>query len=164
MRGIDGIRDARADTYDDVVGAVAERVRRGLVARFGVEVGTDACAEALAWAWEHLDEVAAATNRAGLLYRVGQSRARRLRRWNDRRSGFPSTHRWVARDAPDLDDEVIDALRKLRYRERVAVLLRHGYGFTYSEIALMLGVSEAAITNHIHRGLAKLRQILENDA
>ena len=29
------------------------RVRRGLVATYGVDVGTEAAADARAWAWEH---------------------------------------------------------------------------------------------------------------
>jgi DNA-directed RNA polymerase specialized sigma24 family protein len=41
------------------------------------------------------------------------------------------------------------------------VLLVHGYGFTYREVVDLLHVSEAAVTNHIHRGLTRLRSLLE---
>ncbi|MEO8695965.1 MAG: sigma factor-like helix-turn-helix DNA-binding protein [Acidimicrobiales bacterium] len=46
---------------------------------------------------------------------------------------------------------------------RVAVLLVHGYSFTYREVAALLGVSEAAVTNYVHRGLTRLRSILEKN-
>ena len=45
----------------------------------------------------------------------------------------------------------------------MAVLLVHGYGFSYREVAEVLDVSEAAVTNHVHRGLRKLRSRLEGE-
>jgi DNA-directed RNA polymerase specialized sigma24 family protein len=42
----------------------------------------------------------------------------------------------------------------------VAVVLVHCFGYRYREVAELLGVSEAAVTNHVHRGLARLRSML----
>ena len=44
-------------------------------------MGAEVTAETMAWACEHLDELAEMENPAGYLYRVGQSQARRLARW-----------------------------------------------------------------------------------
>jgi RNA polymerase sigma factor (sigma-70 family) len=154
--------DPRRAEYDRVVVPVTERVRRALVAQYGVEIGTDVAAEVARWSWEHLDRLASIDNLAGYLFRVGQSAVRRHRRWQRMASRFPQGGSWVAAIEPDLDDDVIDALKRLSSRQRVAVLLVHGYGFSYRDVADLLGVSDAAVTNHVHRGLTKLRQLLES--
>jgi DNA-directed RNA polymerase specialized sigma24 family protein len=43
------------------------------------------------------------------------------------------------------------------------VLLVKSYGFSYREAADVLGLSEAAITNHVHRGLERLRTMMGDD-
>jgi len=55
------------------------RLRRGLVPVLGVDLATDAAAEALAYGWEHWDRVGDMDNPAGYLYRVGRDRARRMK-------------------------------------------------------------------------------------
>ena len=41
----------------------------------------------------------------------------------------------------------------------------HMYSFTYREVAELIGVTEAAVTNYVHRGLKRLRHLLaERDA
>ena len=60
--------------------------------------------------------------------------------------------------------EVIDvfrALEQLRPAQRSAVMLVRSYGFTYAETAEVLNVSEQAVANHLHRGMKKLRTIME---
>ena len=52
-------------------------LHRALVARNGLDRGADAAASAMAWAWEHRDELAAIDNPVGYLYRVGQRSLRR---------------------------------------------------------------------------------------
>jgi RNA polymerase sigma-70 factor (ECF subfamily) len=153
--------ETRRDLFNEVVVPLERRLSRGLIAHFGVEIGTDVTSHALAWAWEHLEQVAAADNPAGLLFRVGQSAARRHRRWERGRVSFPAEPAWAATYAPELDDEVVQALRKLNPPRRTAVLMVHGYGFTYREVASMLGITETAVTNHLHRGVSQLRRILE---
>src|SRR3954447_2141911 len=68
--------DGRA-AFGDFVGLVEQRLRRALVAAYGAEVGRDATADALAWAWQHWDRVQGMANPAGYLWRVGQTSARR---------------------------------------------------------------------------------------
>ena len=62
-----------------------------------------------------------------------------------------------------LDFDLFDALRRVSADQRVALVLVHGYGFSYSEAAEVLDTSVAAVTNRIHRGLRRVRRILEPD-
>jgi RNA polymerase sigma factor (sigma-70 family) len=151
-----------ATSFDQLVDDHLVRVRRAAVARFGAEVGGEVAAEARAWAWANRDQVLGADNPAGLLFRVAQSRAR-------------THHRWAARRAPvellpdhDLHEatpELVDlfrALSRLSDPQRIAVVLVHAHGERYDDVAAVLGVSTAAVTNHVHRGLKKLRSMLED--
>jgi RNA polymerase sigma-70 factor (ECF subfamily) len=139
--------------------AIEQTVRRALVARNGLHAGSDAAAEAMAWAWQHRDRLATIDEPAAYLYRVGQTAARRLRRWQRRESqlGFEP----IANDPPgSFDAELFGALARLRRDQRVAVVMVHCYSYRYREVAQLLGISEAAVTNHVHRGLARLRVLL----
>ena len=44
-----------------------------------------------------------------------------------------------------------------------AVVLVHMYGFSYREVADVIGASDAAVTNYVHRGLKRLRDVLERE-
>jgi RNA polymerase sigma factor (sigma-70 family) len=52
------------------------------------------------------------------------------------------------------------SLAGLPDRQRQAVMLVHGYGWTLSEVAEMLGVSKATVQKHADRGVRKLRDSL----
>jgi RNA polymerase sigma-70 factor (ECF subfamily) len=146
-------------SFDDFASSVGEQVRRGLVAFYGVEIGSEATAEAMTLAWERWAEVEQMDNPGGFLFRVGQSRARPHVRWARRRGAFPSGER----SSPDTDPSVFDllaALGRLSAAQRTAVLLTKSHGFSYREVADLLNVTEAAVTNHVHRGLANLRSLM----
>jgi DNA-directed RNA polymerase specialized sigma24 family protein len=153
--------ESPAQQFDRLVGPIERQVRRALVARYGVDVGVETTADAVAWAWEHLDELDRMTNPAGYMFRVGQTAARRLRRLGRRDLVFPTepTHS----DLVPLDFDLFDALRHVSADQRVALVLVHGYGFSYREAADVLDTSVAAVTNHIHRGLRRVRRILEKN-
>lgn len=128
-------------------------LRRALVAGYGVERGREATAEALAYAWEHWERVQAMENSIGYLYRVGQSRSR------DRRQGlsFPP----VPAEAPGwIEPDLPEALTGLSERERLAVVLIEGFGWTHREVAEMAGLSPSSVQSYLSRGLRKLRRTL----
>lgn len=143
--------------FDAFVERAAPGLRRALVVRYGVEVGVEACADALAYGWEHWDRLADLANPAGYLYRVGQSSARRHHRLG-RRVVLPP-------EAPDAAIEpepgLADALAELTDDQRVAVVLVHGYGYPYAEAGDLLGIPVTTLRNHVHRGMARLRTSLE---
>jgi RNA polymerase sigma factor (sigma-70 family) len=155
-------RDERRRRFEREIQPIERTLSRAFAARYGLELGAEVTAETMVWAWEHWERVATMDNAAGYLYRVGQSAARRHVRWSRRRVDLPVEPR--RDDGTELRGDVFDALARLKPDQRVAVLMVHGYSFTYREVAELLGVSEAAVTNHVHRGLNRLRSILEERA
>lgn len=131
------------------------RLSYALAAAYGVEVGAEATADALAWAWEHWEKVRLMDNPAGYLYRVGQSKARRYHR---PRKLFPVLPR---QEVANVDPELPQALDALSPKQRAAVVLIHGFGFTEREAADVLGVSRWSVRTHADRALARLEQMLE---
>lgn len=133
----------------------APRLRRALVAANGVQVGNDACADALAWAWEHRTRLLAMEHPVAYLFRVGQTSARRHRRWG-REVDLPSETNGaeVAPGSAQLDE----ALARLNSRQRAIVMLVHAHGYSYSEVADTMGLSVATVRNQLYRGMKRLRE------
>lgn len=133
------------------------RLRRALVAAFGPVDGRAATVEAMTWAWEHWDQVAAMANPAGYLYRVGRTAARRER---SRPIPIDAASRQAA-GLPPADVDLVRALEKLSPQQRVAVVLVHAYGYPLRDAAEVLEVSVATVREHVARGLKHLRTTLE---
>lgn len=129
------------------------RLRRALVATYGPERGREAAAEALAWGWQHWQEVQTMTNPVGYLYRVGQSRTR----FRKRPVVFPPRPR---ADPAWVEPSLLAALGALSVSQRRAVVLVHAYEWTHTEVAEVTGVSPSSVQTHLERGLAKLRAAL----
>lgn len=145
-------------TVDSFIAEALPRIERALVARYGLEHGTEATAEAAAYAVEHWPQLVAMGNPVGYLYRVGSSNALRALKVSDR------TGLLVAE--PRTTDQVFDidlqrALLKLKPEERVAIMLTHAHGHSYAEAAELLDVPTTTIANNLSRGLNRLRTILE---
>ncbi len=126
------------------------RLRHALTAAVGQQAGRDATAEALSYGWEHWDRISAMENPAGYLYRVGRTAARRRRR----RAAFLPV---PASRLPHVEPRLPEVMRRLTERQRVAVFLAYGMGWTRREVAELLGISANAVGAHLSRGLAKLR-------
>lgn len=146
-----------------LVAAAQPRLLEALVARYGPEVGGEAAADAIEWALAHEDRLDGVRNMVAYLYRVGQSKARPTLRWNSRRADPLADDRLVAVEVRQIDPGLVDALRKLSPDQRAAVLLVHAYGWTIAEVADLRGVAVTAVTNHLRRGLTKLRTLLPED-
>lgn len=131
------------------------KVRQSLTAAFGVQVGKEATADALAVAWERWDEISAMSNPIGYLYGIGRNKARRLTR--RRRPVYVDV---PVQLLPHVEPTLPAALDALSEHQRIAVTLLHGYGWTMSEVADLLGTKKTTIQNHAERGLAKLRSAL----
>jgi DNA-directed RNA polymerase specialized sigma24 family protein len=134
------------------------RLSLALGAGYGPQVGHEATAEALEYAWENWDRVRSMDNSLGYLYRVGQSRARRLRRRYRRLPSLPSPQ---SDRVPWVEPALPAALADLSRNQRNAVVLVYGFEWTQQEVAGLLGVSRTTVQKHLERGLAKLRAALE---
>ena len=147
--------DTSHRTFAEFHGQAEPILRRALIARYGGEVGRESTAEALAYAWEHWQKVEPMANPIGYLYRVGQSRSRRL--W-PRRAVFTTR---PDEALPWVEPGLPAALNKLSPRQRQAVVLIHSFEYTHQEVADLLGIGRSSVQNHLERGLAKLRSELE---
>jgi RNA polymerase sigma factor (sigma-70 family) len=62
---------------------------------------------------------------------------------------------------PWIEPALPDALDALSQRQRTSVMLVKGFGWTYQEVAELLGISLSSTQKHVERGLSKLRATLE---
>jgi DNA-directed RNA polymerase specialized sigma24 family protein len=142
-------------SFDAFARATGPRLRRALVAAYGLEAGVEAAAEAMAYAYERWDELTSMRNPSGYLYRVGQTAARRGRRQPPR---LPVAPPGVL---PDIEPGLVPALEALSEQQRVVVVLVAGLQWRQSEVAELLEISHASVRTHLERGLAHLRRELE---
>jgi DNA-directed RNA polymerase specialized sigma24 family protein len=145
--------ETTSETFSMFVEEHEARLRHALTARFGSNVGKEAAADALAYGWEHWEQVRSMENPVGYLYTVGRDRGRRMSR--RRRVLFPSIP--VGR-APWVEPGLSRAVADLPERQRTVVLLLHGYDWTQSEVAEVLGISKASVQRHGERAMARLRR------
>jgi DNA-directed RNA polymerase specialized sigma24 family protein len=129
------------------------RLRRALVAAYGIDAGREAAGDALSYAWEHWDKVGAMANPLGYLYRVGQSSTRRRK--------TPIVFARPDTREPWIEPKLAVALASLTERQRLAVVLVHGYGWRPAEVAAVTGLRATTVQTHATRGLARLRDALE---
>jgi RNA polymerase sigma-70 factor (ECF subfamily) len=145
----------RVAVFERFVEEVGPRLGRALAAVYGFEDGRDATAEALAYAWENWPRLQHIENLPGYLFRVGQTRGRRKRQ--------PVLFE-VSGDAQySFEPGLPKALAALSQRQRLAVVLVHGYGYTLREAAELTGIRPTTVQNHLSRGLARLRRSLGVD-
>lgn len=138
------------------------RLRRALTAAFGALVGRDATCDALAYGYEHWTRVAKMRNPTGYLYAVARTSAIRQVAHRDREHPAGVVFSASAADEDQFTDvDLMRALGRLTLRQRTAVLLVNGYGWTQAETSELLGISESSLRNHLRRGLKSLHRELE---
>lgn len=142
--------------FEAFVLATEPQLRRALVAAYGYEDGREAVAEALAYAWERWPQIQEMPNAAGYLFRVARSSISRGRRWG--RSAQPLS--LPPGSEHSFEPALPAALASLSQRQRVAVVLVHGFGYTLREVADLTGVKITTVQNHLERGLRRLRDRL----
>lgn len=150
--GVTLVGDDNEAAFRAFVTQVEPRLRRALIAAYGYERGREATAEALAYAWENWGRLGHVENLTGYLYRVGQSRTRR--------SKTPVLFERPSTNEPIFEPALVAALASLPQRQRVAVFLAHGAGWTHEEVAHLMGVKPATVQKHVERGLARLRHVI----
>ncbi len=138
-------------SFEELLAGLRPALRRALFARYGAGVVDDIEAAALEGAWEHHDRLRAMDNPGGYLFRVAQSQARKLVRGDP---VFPAV--------PERVEHLVEpglprAMARLSERQRVAVVMVHGLGWTQVEAAAFLDLSESTLRNHLRRGMEKLR-------
>jgi DNA-directed RNA polymerase specialized sigma24 family protein len=149
------VRDSTEHGFTVFVEQHERSLREALTAAFGLDVGRDATADALAHAWQRWDRVSTMDNPAGYLYVVGRNRARRFLK---RRRAVLVRYPTPAGDTvPMFEPALAGALAHLSERERAVVLLLHGFQWTMTEIAETLDISKSSVQSYAERALVKLR-------
>jgi DNA-directed RNA polymerase specialized sigma24 family protein len=150
--GVSLVEDETEAAFRAFVTEAEPRLRRALIAAYGYERGREATAEALAYAWENWVRLRRVENLTGYLYRVGQSRTRRNK--------TPVLFERATLYEPLVEPALRAALAELPQRQRVAVFLAHGAGWTHAEVAELMGVKAPTVQKHVERGLVRLRQLI----
>lgn len=148
--------DTRTATFTEFVAEHEWRVRSALTSALGIDVGREATAEAMAYAWEHWDRVSEMSNPAAYLYVVGRDRGRRMA--GRRRVHLPEVQH---EESPWVEPALPGALVSLTEIQRIVVMLLHGYDWTMGEVAEMLGVTKSTVQTHAERAMRKLRRRLK---
>ena len=144
------------DSFTQWAEGAEPRLRHALTASFGMQVGTEAAADALAQVWIAWDDIEGKENLLGYAYGIGRNRARRMVA-PQRRPMFVE----VPPDRlPHVEPALPSALARLPDKQRIVVTLLYGYGWTMSEVAELLGIAKTSVQNHAERGLTRLRTTL----
>lgn len=148
--------DIRTITFTEFVVEHERRVRSALTSALGLDVGREATAEALAYAWENWDRVSEMRNPGAYLFVVGRNHGRRIA--GRRRVFLPEVHH---EESPWVEPALPGALVSLTETQRTVVMLLHGYDWTMDEVAETLGVSKSTVQTHAERAMRKLRRKLK---
>jgi RNA polymerase sigma-70 factor (sigma-E family) len=129
------------------------------------DAADDLAADALVTVWHQWDRVRAADHPAayarGVVANLARTRLRSLIRERRRVALFWSRAADPA-DGPDLPAvlDVRDALRRLPFRKRACVVLRHAFDLSEKETAVTLGISVGTVKSQTSRGIAELESLL----
>ena len=97
------------------------------------------------------------------LYIDRMRRRNREKEWMIRQEQGIRSIRWQFESHNEEWSEVLDALSRLPSAQRVAVLLKHYYGYGYEEIGAMLQIPEGTAKSRVGYGLRQLRKELGED-
>jgi DNA-directed RNA polymerase specialized sigma24 family protein len=129
---------ASPDVADDAVGeAFAQALRRG-----------EGLRNPAGWVW-----------RAAFSIAAGEMKERRRMVPLDVGVDVAAVVRGVS---PERLIDLVRALARLTYRQRVSVVLADYAGWSHRQIAHVLGVSVATVGVHVHRARGRLRELLED--
>jgi DNA-directed RNA polymerase specialized sigma24 family protein len=140
--------------FDEFASRVWRPLRQALVGSLGADRGADAHALAMAYAWEHRERVAAMESPVGYLFTVGRSQSR------DRRKRPLVQYPPPPAREPDYEPQLPRALADLPEKQRLAVFLVVGCGWSHAEVGRVTGRTESTVRTHVGRGMARLRRDL----
>lgn len=132
------------------------------------DAADDLAADALLALWHRWDRVRAADHPAayarGVVANLARTRIRSAVRERRRITLFWS-QREDKTENPDIPGvvDVQDALRRLPFRKRACVVLRHAFDLSEKDTALALGISVGTVKSQTSKGMAELKRLLGTD-
>jgi RNA polymerase sigma-70 factor, ECF subfamily len=149
-------------TFDEVFSAEYPRLLRALAVADDAAHAEDAVQEAFIEAERRWPYVSSLDDPVGWVRRVAVNRLANVRRNRRRRDEILATVRPpdpATLGAADLD--LLDAVRALPERQRLALCLHHLAGYAVADVARMLGVADGTVKSNLHDARAALRRRLE---
>ena len=131
------------------------------------DAADDLAADALLALWHRWDRVRAADHPVayarGVVANLARTRIRSAVRERRRISLFWS-QREDKTENPDIAGvvDVQEALRRLPFRKRACVVLRHAFDLSEKDTALALGVSVGTVKSQTSKGMAELQKLLRS--
>ncbi|WP_411104954.1 SigE family RNA polymerase sigma factor [Streptomyces sp. cmx-4-9] len=129
------------------------------------DAADDLAADALLALWHRWDRVRASGQPVayarGVVANMARSRIRSAVR-ERRRVALFWAHREERTENPDVAGvvDVRGALRRLPFRKRACVVLRHAFDLSEKDTALALGVSVGTVKSQTSKGMAELQRLL----
>ena len=127
----------------------------------------DAAQEAFLQLYLHWREVLSMQDPAAWLYRVGLNRCKNYRRALSRTARLVDRLGQYVSDSPreqwSPETDFVALFQRLPRRQRAAVALHYLAGFSTSEIARAMSISEGAVGSHLHKARESLRKALEKE-
>ncbi|MFC8371349.1 MULTISPECIES: SigE family RNA polymerase sigma factor [unclassified Streptomyces] len=129
------------------------------------DTADDLAADALLALWHRWDRVRAADHPAayarGVVANLARTRIRSAVRERRRIALFwsPREERIENPDVPGVVD-VQEALRRLPFRKRACVVLRHAFDLSEKDTALALGISVGTVKSQTSKGMTELQRLL----
>lgn len=146
----------------------AELARLARLLTGEADAADDLAADALLALWHRWDRVRAADHPVayarGVVANLARTRIRSAVRERRRIALF-----WSQRDEktenPDVPAvvDVQEALRRLPFRKRACVVLRHAFDLSERDTALALGISVGTVKSQTSKGMAELQRLLGTD-
>ncbi|MFF8322642.1 SigE family RNA polymerase sigma factor [Streptomyces bobili] len=143
----------------------AELARLAYLLTGEADAADDLAADALLALWQRWDRVRAADHPVayarGVVANLARTRIRSAVRERRRVALFWS-HREEKTENPDVAGvvDVQSALRRLPFRKRACVVLRHAFDLSEKDTALALGVSVGTVKSQTSKGMAELQKLL----
>ncbi|MER7833773.1 SigE family RNA polymerase sigma factor [Streptomyces sp. NPDC095602] len=157
--------DATTEFHEFFERHYAELARLAHLLTGEADAADDLAADALLALWHRWDRVRAAQHPVayarGVVANLARSRVRSAVRERRRVALFWSQRSEHA-DGPDVPAvvDMRDALRRLPFRKRACVVLRHAFDLSERETALTLGVSVGTVKSQTSKAMAQLQQLL----
>ncbi|MFJ3986560.1 SigE family RNA polymerase sigma factor [Streptomyces fungicidicus] len=129
------------------------------------DTADDLAADALLALWHRWDRVRAADHPAayarGVVANLARTRIRSAVRERRRIALFwsPREERAENPDVPGVVD-MQEALRRLPFRKRACVVLRHAFDLSEKDTALALGISVGTVKSQTSKGMTELQRLL----
>ncbi|MFG2678114.1 SigE family RNA polymerase sigma factor [Streptomyces sp. NPDC048392] len=159
------VDDAAAEFHAFFERHHAELARLALLLTGEPDAADDLAADALLALWHRWDRVRAADHPAayarGVVANLARTRVRSAVRERRRVALFWS-QRAERTENPDVAGvvDVQGALRRLPFRKRACVVLRHAFDLSERDTALALGVSVGTVKSQTSKGVAELQRLL----